>query len=204
MTDHLKLDDLYDLLPALEELAPLLDEVAAASHPDPQRRWSGSGELETLGRRSVRPGELEARIPHLVEEARTRAERIYTGVAAAIRAMAEGDREGAAQALLEVAQGEEASDRPSTAYQYALAAHRAARSLRDRTTATLALRRAADAANERLDEILCAGDQPMVQKVDLSLRNRELKDAADVEALLDEIRTRLLEVIKSNARVRLV
>lgn len=146
MTDHLKLDDLYDLLPALEELAPLLDEVAAASHPDPQRRWSGSGELETLGRRSVRPGELEARIPHLVEEARTRAERIYTGVAAAIRAMAGGDREGAAQALLEVAQGEEASDRPSTAYQYALAAHRAARSLRDRTTATLALRRAARAA----------------------------------------------------------
>jgi len=68
----------------------------------------------------------------------------------------------------------------------------------------LALRRAEDAANERLDEILCAGDQPMVQKVDLSLRNRELKDEADVEALLDEIRTRLLGVIKTNARVRLV
>jgi len=151
MTDHLKLDDLHELLPALEELAPLLDEVAAASRPDPERRWSGSGELETLGRRPVRPEELEARIPHLVEEARARAERIYTGVTAAIRAMAGGDREGAARALLAVAEGEEASDRPAAAYQYALAAHRAARSLRDRRTAALALRRAARAARRMGD-----------------------------------------------------
>jgi len=146
MMEHLKLDDLHEFLPALGELSPLLDEVAAASRPDPHRRWSGAGELETLGRRSVRPEELEARIPQLVEAARARAERMYAGVAAAIRAMSEGDREGAARALLTVAEGEEASDRPGTAYHYALAAHRASRSLRDRTTAALALRRAARAA----------------------------------------------------------
>jgi hypothetical protein len=69
---------------------------------------------------------------------------------------------------------------------------------------TVALRRAEDDSNERLDEILSAADQPMVQKVDLSLRNREIKDEADVEALVDEIRKRLLKVIKTNARVRLV
>jgi hypothetical protein len=68
----------------------------------------------------------------------------------------------------------------------------------------IALRRAEDEANERLDQMLSAGDRPMVRKVDLSLRNREIKDEADLEALLDEIRSRVLELIKAKVRVRLV
>ena len=67
-----------------------------------------------------------------------------------------------------------------------------------------ALARAEEDANERLDEILSEGDRPLVVKVDLGLRNRELATEPEVEALVDEIRDRLLQRIRSGARVRLV
>jgi hypothetical protein len=60
-------------------------------------------------------------------------------------------------------------------------------------TFVLALQRAEAEANERLDEILSAGDKPLIVKVDLSLRNRELTSEADVEAFVKEVRERLLE-----------
>jgi hypothetical protein len=67
---------------------------------------------------------------------------------------------------------------------------------------TLALKRAADEANERLDELL--SDKKLIVKVDLGLHNRELKAEEDVDALLAEIRERLMEQIAAGARVRLV
>lgn len=146
MRDGLRLDDLRDLLPDIEVLAPLLDEVAGTAIPDAHRRWAASGELETLGRRLVQPDELEARIPLLVEAARARAEALYTGTAAAIRALSEGDVPQAAHLLLEVASQEESRQAPGPAYAYAMAAHRLVQGLRDRTLSTLALRRAARAA----------------------------------------------------------
>ena len=66
------------------------------------------------------------------------------------------------------------------------------------------LRTAEDAANEVLDSILSEGNKPLVVKVDLRLRNRELKSEADVEALVGEIRKRLVEQIRSGARIRLL
>lgn len=146
MTERVRVDDILELLPELDELAPLVDEVAAGSEPDPDREWSGSGELETLGRRRVRARGLRERLPALVEEARAHAERVYSGVTDAVEAMAGGDRERAARALLEVGAAEEDRDRHDRAYRYAMAAHAAARSLRQRETATLALRRGARAA----------------------------------------------------------
>ena len=68
-----------------------------------------------------------------------------------------------------------------------------------------ALHRAEDDANEKLDGILSAGDRPMVRKLDLGLRNREIAGETELEALLDEIRSRVLELLKGNdIRVRLV
>ncbi len=71
---------------------------------------------------------------------------------------------------------------------------------------TLALRRAEEEANERLDELLSEGDKPLIRKVDLGLRNRELKTTADIDVLIDEIRQRLVEQLgeDGNIRIRLV
>jgi hypothetical protein len=65
------------------------------------------------------------------------------------------------------------------------------------------LRRAEDEANDILDAILSEGEQPLMTSVDLALHNRELLTEADVEALVSEIRTRLLEPIRAGVRVRL-
>jgi hypothetical protein len=68
----------------------------------------------------------------------------------------------------------------------------------------LALRRAEDQANDLLDEILSEGEKPLIARVDLRLRNREVATEADVQALVDEIKNRLLEQVRAGARVRLL
>jgi hypothetical protein len=68
---------------------------------------------------------------------------------------------------------------------------------------TLALQRAEDQANDLLDEILSEGNRPLIIPVDLQLRNREVATEADVQALVEEIRGRLLEHVPG-ARVRLL
>lgn len=69
---------------------------------------------------------------------------------------------------------------------------------------TLALQRAENEANDRLDEILSAGSSPLITTVDLRLRNREVATEADVQALVEEIRSRLLDQVRDGARVRLL
>jgi hypothetical protein len=68
----------------------------------------------------------------------------------------------------------------------------------------IALNRAEEKANQLLDEILSEGDKPLVVRLDLALRNREIRDEADVEALLSDIRQRLMEQVQAGARIRLL
>jgi len=65
------------------------------------------------------------------------------------------------------------------------------------------LKKAEDQANEILDELLSEGTR-IITKVDLRLRNREVSTEAEVLALIDEIRERLLAQVKAGTRVRLL
>ena len=58
-------------------------------------------------------------------------------------------------------------------------------------------------ANEILDELLNAQKGPPIIRLELSLRNRVVRNAAEVEALVLELRKRLMEKINSGAHVRL-
>lgn len=71
---------------------------------------------------------------------------------------------------------------------------------------SLRLQRAEDEANGRLDEMLSEGEKPLIVRCNLSesLRNREITTEADIDALVMEIRERLLPLVKDEKRVRLV
>jgi hypothetical protein len=66
------------------------------------------------------------------------------------------------------------------------------------------LKRAEDEANERLDEILSEGERPLIVKMDLGIRNREVATVPEVESLVSEIRERLLEQVRAGQRVRIL
>jgi hypothetical protein len=65
------------------------------------------------------------------------------------------------------------------------------------------LSRAEEEAHAILDAVLSEGSQAFITPVDLGLHNRELSTEADVEALVGEIRSRLLAQIRSGTRIRL-
>ena len=66
------------------------------------------------------------------------------------------------------------------------------------------LAHAEEQANDALDALLSTGTAPLVVRLDLGLRNREVATPEDVRALVADIERRLLEKVESGARVRLV
>ena len=144
--ERLRVDDVLSLLPDLDELRPLRDGVMATSVPDPDRRWTASGELETVGQRLVQGRRVEEELDGYVDGIADHLRRVFHGVASAIRFLEKGDRLGAAGALLDVASTEEAAGRHGRAETFAMAAYETARGAGSREVETHALRRAGRAA----------------------------------------------------------
>ena len=144
---RLTLDRITHVLPALDELRPVMDHLLAQSAPDPEQAWTGGGELGTMGGRLVSSEDLASGVSRLADAARDRISNLYVAVADGIRCLANGDGAGAAEALLRAAALEEGLDHPGRAEAWAEAALRAARDERDRRPVSLALRRWARAAS---------------------------------------------------------
>lgn len=68
----------------------------------------------------------------------------------------------------------------------------------------LRLQRAEAEANELLDGFLDDAGKKPVRRVESGLRNREVGDEAELDALLGELRGRVMEQLKTGARVRLL
>lgn len=66
-----------------------------------------------------------------------------------------------------------------------------------------ALARAEEESVELLDEILHEGSKKVVRRVDLGLRNRVVETEADVNALVSEIRERLMAQVSAGVKVRI-
>lgn len=134
------LDLMRAALPELDELRPIFEHLLTRSEPDRSRAWAGSGQLLTIGARLVGSEALDG----LQGVARREAEHlsaVYAAMADALRALIEGDRIGAANALLVAAALEERRDRVERAATYAAAAHAVSRDAKDQRIAALALRR---------------------------------------------------------------
>ena len=67
----------------------------------------------------------------------------------------------------------------------------------------LRLREAETLAEDRVDELRNKDGGDLVVKVTIEIRNREIRDEKDVDALLDEIRTRLMQQLDKGHKVRL-
>jgi len=144
--ERLRVDDILSLIPDLDELRPLRDGVMATSVPDPARRWTAAGELETVGQRLVQGRRVEEELDGYVDGIADHLRSVFQGVASAIRSLEKGDRLAAAAALLDVASAEEEAGRHGRAEKFAMAAYETARGERSREVTTHALRRAGRAA----------------------------------------------------------
>lgn len=152
----LKLDEIWSLLPPLDELRPVLDLLAAEARPDPAHAWSGSGELDTAGARVLEGPELSRSAEELAARATERLGRIFQAVGEALSALGRDDRPGAARAFLEIAALEEDADRAERAEAWARAAVRTVEPEPPTPLHALALRRRARAlwTRNRLDPAL--------------------------------------------------
>lgn len=151
-----RVKDLRRLLPEVEELRPLRRALLRSSVPDPNRTWSGSGELQTAEDRLVDVDRLYVEARRLLQEERSHRDALDREIRKAIEGRAAGDCERATRALLSAAALEEDRERPDLAATYASAARVEAAELRDQGMAALALRRMgrAERAQGLLEEAL--------------------------------------------------
>lgn len=128
---RLTVDQVQALLPDAEELRPLIDRIIVLSEADPSRRWSGSGELVTVGQRLVSLDLVERETAALAQAIRRHVEGTYRQTVRALEALANGDREGAVDLFLELAKRESELGRVREAYGYVRSALQVASGLED-------------------------------------------------------------------------
>ncbi|MDT8341344.1 MAG: hypothetical protein RQ751_07505, partial [Longimicrobiales bacterium] len=137
----LRLEEVWRILPPLDELRPVHDLLATTSTPDPARAWAGSGELGTVGDRLVARDALDRSGPGLAERMGAHLAAVYRRVGEALGCLGAGDATGAARAFLALSALEEEEGRTERAAAWARAAALLARDRADGRLAALALRR---------------------------------------------------------------
>lgn len=163
----LRLERLLDVLPDSRDLRPLVEELFASSRPDPERRWTGSGELGTAGGRLVDLGAFEDRARAWVEAEHLRLERRADAVTEVIAALQRGDSDGVVAALLDESGALEAEGHSTDAEHWASAAYGIGREAGHLRTAE-ALRRKARCARAKgaLDASARAYEEAFVRATD--------------------------------------
>jgi tetratricopeptide (TPR) repeat protein len=143
----IKVAELLATLPSVPALRSFMDLLVTRSVADPERRWSGSGELGTVGDRLVDPAGVRQGSGELATEEAERLAGLFQRAAAIVESVARRDWDAALTALLEQGLADESSGRASEAEAWFLAAHRLAKE-RGLVTAPRALRLAARAARQ--------------------------------------------------------
>lgn len=141
----LRLERLLDVLPDSGSMRPLLERLMASTAPDPDRRWTASGELGTTGGRVVDVSGFEALADVWLEEETERIRARVRLVAEIARALESGDTDAVVNTLLDGSGSLEAAGAASDARAWADAAFDVARR-EGHAKAPEALRRAARCA----------------------------------------------------------
>ncbi len=155
------------ILPFVPEGPPFrrwTEALLSASTPDPERRWTGSGELGTAGSRVLDPERVRDELERVAREEERAAHRRARTLAGVVEGLARGDTAGAIDLLLGAGSGSEGETRFEEAEAWYLAARalaleagsprraealrKAARTARARAELALAARRYEKAARE--------------------------------------------------------
>ncbi len=139
-------DEIRELLPEVDSIGPLVERLLTTARPDRSRRWSTSGELQTIGSRLVDLPRVARELPLLLDEVRTHLERTYGEIMAALEALAREDPETSAEHLLRAAEAERSFGRMREAGAFTEAAVRLTHRFRERGRATAVLIEGARAA----------------------------------------------------------
>jgi tetratricopeptide (TPR) repeat protein len=122
-----RVSEILATLPAIPELRSFVDLLVTRSVADPDRRWSGSGELGTVGDRLVDPAGLEEDTARLGPEEAERLSQLFLSAARVVTTVASRDAEGTLDALLHQGLSEESFGRAAEAEAWFLSAHRFAK-----------------------------------------------------------------------------
>ena len=119
---RLRVDRFLGILPDLPVLRSIRESLLADSQPDHGRRWTGSGELGTVGARVIETDRLAQSIPGILANEAERAAHRAELVLRLARAMEETDVEGTMDVLMEAGERFEADGLAEEAEAWYLAA----------------------------------------------------------------------------------
>jgi tetratricopeptide (TPR) repeat protein len=170
-----KVEDVMACLPGIPELSPLLPLLVAASRPDPDRRWAGSGELGAAGDRVLDARRISRGVEKLSKDEVERTREIWSGVEALLGAIAGGEWKEVVDLLLEQGDREERRGRIREAESWYVVSHRLAREHRLRRMPE-ALRRAARVARGtgRLEEAALRYEEAWREASELELQEDQI------------------------------
>jgi len=132
-------DEIRRLLPDFDEVSLFVELLGAEARPDGRHRWSGAGELRTVGERQVEAAALEAAAPAAIEALRSRSEAVLDLAVRAILAWRVEDHGQVVRLLLEGLRDEQRAGRMERAEGFANAALRLASREGDASVLTEAL-----------------------------------------------------------------
>lgn len=141
----LRLDRLLRVLPNAASTRPLLERLMASTMPDPERRWTASGELGTMGGRLVDLRNFEMLAEDWLEEETERLKQRARAIASVGRGLESGDVDMVVRTLLDQSGELEKRGATDEARAWADAAYDVARGV-GHPRAPEALRRAARCA----------------------------------------------------------
>ncbi|HEX5724459.1 MAG TPA: tetratricopeptide repeat protein [Longimicrobiaceae bacterium] len=101
------LEELFSLLPALDELEGLRLSLVGAAVPDPGREWDSSGDYATFDKRIVSPERLEAALAESEQALHQYVESLYASLLPLFRSFWAGDGAATARQLIELGQRQE-------------------------------------------------------------------------------------------------
>jgi tetratricopeptide (TPR) repeat protein len=128
----LRVEQALRLLPDVEDLVPLRGFVVSLSATRSPEAWTAAEPNRTIGKRTLDPAALRARVPQVLNHVTGRVAALYDAAVDALESEQSGDLSKAVRALVRAGEGEELSARYAQAHAWYRQALGIAEQLRDR------------------------------------------------------------------------